>query len=352
MKRNIFYTVSILIMVFILWQAEAVMQYTRDALYMCYEFIIPSLFPFFVCSGLLIYSGFATVIAKGAQGIMKPLFNISPSGAAAFILGIISGFPSGAICAKDLYKSGNLSKSEAERLLSFCNNSGPLFIIGSLGVSMYSKPIYGVLIYSVHIVSSVIVGMIFSRYGKGKHNSPPTRINQREITLSQAFAISLNESAKSILIVCFSIIFFSALSRAILSLIPMGETLNAIIYGICEFSTGALNISALDIDDFYKLILSSLIVGFSGLCVHIQVMAVTSEAGLSLKPYILGKCLHSIIATVITTAILYISPSFSHTVSHPAFGLGHVFSMSVIFIATAVGIAVTMRLFIKKGSAV
>ena len=348
MKRNIFYTVSILIIAFILWQAEAVMEYTRDALYMCYEFIIPSLFPFFVCSGLLIYSGFATVVANWAQGIMRPVFNVAPSGAAAFVLGIISGFPSGAVCAKDLYKSGNLSKSEAERLLAFCNNSGPLFIIGSLGVSIYAKPIYGVLIYSIHIISSIIVGMVFSRYGKDKHNSPPTHINQRELTLPQSFATSLNESAKSILTVCFSIIFFSAISRAMLDLIPMSQTLNAVIYGICEFSTGALKIAALDIDVFYKLILSSLVVGFSGLCVHIQVMAVTAEAGLSLKPYILGKVLHSIIAAVITTAILYVSPTFSRVVSQSTFGLGHAFAMSALLLAMAVGIVLIVRLMVLR----
>ena len=68
---------------------------------------------------------------------MRPLFNVAPAGATAFVLGIISGFPLGAICAKDLYKAGNLSKPEAERLLTFCNNSGPLFIIGTVGAAIY-----------------------------------------------------------------------------------------------------------------------------------------------------------------------------------------------------------------------
>ncbi len=351
MKRNIFYGFCILLIFFILWQAEAVMGYTRDALFMCYEFIIPSLFPFFVVSGLLIYSGFARTLSRFAQGIMRPLFNVAPTGAAAFVLGIISGFPTGAITARDLYKSGNLSKSEAERLLSFCNNSGPLFIIGSIGVAVFGKPIYGVMLYLIHIISSVIVGVMFRGYQKDKHQSPPTRINQREMTIPQIFATSLNESAKSILTVCFSILFFSAISRALFDLIPISQNLSAILYGICEFSTGALGIGTLPIDTVYKLILTSMVIGFSGLCVHIQVMAVTAESGLSLKPYILGKVLHSIIAAVITTAMVFIVPVFNKFTAPETFGISHTLWVSVLLVAVAVGVVIGLRLFFNRKEA-
>ncbi len=351
MKRNIFYIVCVLLILFILWQAESVIKYTRDALFMCYEFIIPTLFPFFVVSGLLIYSGFAGVLSKYAQGVMRPIFNVSPTGAAAFVLGIISGFPTGAICAKDLYKSGNLSKAEAERLLAFCNNSGPLFIIGSIGVAVFGKPIYGVIIYLIHIISSIIVGVIFSHYNKDKHTSPPTRINQKEMTVSEVISLSLNEGAKSILTVCFSIVFFSAISRALFDLLPLSRNLSAILYGICEFSIGALGICNLEIDTVYKLILTSFVVGFSGLCVHIQVMAVTADSGLSLKPYILGKVLHSIIAAVITTAIVFIVPVFNKFTAPQTFGISHTLWVSALLLAVVVSVVVILGFSLRRGSA-
>lgn len=344
MKRNIFYIVCVFLIFFILYNAGAVMEYTREALFMCYEFIIPSLFPFFVVSGLLIYSGFARMLSKYARGIMRPLFNVPPTGAAAFVLGIISGFPTGAICARDLYKSGNLSKSEAERLLAFCNNSGPLFIIGSIGVSIFGKPVYGVILYLIHIISSIIVGVMFRGYQRDKHQSPPTRINQREMTIPEIIATSLNESAKSILTVCFSILFFSAISRALFDLLPISRELSAILYGICEFSTGALGIGNLELDMVYKLILVSFVVGFSGLCVHIQVMAVTAESGLSLKPYIFGKVLHSIIAAVITTAMVFIVPVFNKFTSPETFGISQTIWVSVMILAAGVGVFLIFRL--------
>ncbi len=63
---------------------------------------------------------------------MKPIFNVPGIGAYAFIMGIISGYPVGAKIVTEFRKNGECSKVEAERLLSFSNNSGPLFIIGTV----------------------------------------------------------------------------------------------------------------------------------------------------------------------------------------------------------------------------
>ena len=314
MKRKFFYIFVLAITSFILVNAQSVMDYTRKTLEMCYSVIIPSLFPFFVCSGLLIYSGFAQTLSKICGFIMRPLFNVAPAGAAAFVLGIISGFPLGAICAKDLYKAGNLSKPEAERLLAFCNNSGPLFIIGTVGTAIYLSPLYGIMMYIIHIISSVIVGILFRFYGKNRHNSPPTNINTAELALPRVITTALESASKNILTVCFSIVFFSSLAQAVLDVFPLSDTVNAILSGICEFSTGILKISVLDEDLMKKLVMSAFIIGFSGLTVHLQVIAATANSGLSLKPYILGKCLHGIIAAVITYVVLIIAdvrPIFS-----------------------------------------
>ena len=59
------------------------------------------------------------------------------AGAFALAMGITSGYPVGAKVAKDLYNNKLCTKIEAERLLSFTNSSGPLFIIGTVGISMF-----------------------------------------------------------------------------------------------------------------------------------------------------------------------------------------------------------------------
>lgn len=335
--KKIFHIAVLAVIALILFRSGSVITHTKETIMMCFEIIVPSLFPFFVCSGLLIYSGFSSVIAKYAEPIMRPLFNVAPSGAAAFVLGIISGFPSGAVCTRDLYKCGNLSKAEAERLLAFCNNSGPLFIIGSIGTAIYTKPIYGVFLYAIHIISSIIVGIIFKNYGKRQHTSPPTHINTNELSIPQTVAISLDTASKNILTVCFSIIFFSAIVQTLLELVPMPTALNSLISGLFEFSTGVIKVSNLNRSIFEKLVLTSFIVGFSGLSVHLQVMAVTADAGLNLKPYIIGKCLHGIISAGLTAFALLISQAkLKPITSVPILSASFFTSALLIFTALAV----------------
>ena len=49
-------------------------------------------------------------------------------GSYALLLGLICGYPMGAKLTADLFREGKITKSEAQYLLTFCNNPGPVFI--------------------------------------------------------------------------------------------------------------------------------------------------------------------------------------------------------------------------------
>ncbi len=103
----------------------------EGAVMLCIRVIIPSLFPFFVCSALLVETGAAKRLGRWLSFAMRPLFNVPGSAGVAFVLGALSGYPVGAKCGVDLYERNLCTKAEAQRIICFCNNSGPLFIIGS-----------------------------------------------------------------------------------------------------------------------------------------------------------------------------------------------------------------------------
>ncbi len=56
--------------------------------------IVPSLFPFFVTTELLSNTNIPHILGNFFNIFMKPLFNIHGEGSFAFIMGIISGYPS------------------------------------------------------------------------------------------------------------------------------------------------------------------------------------------------------------------------------------------------------------------
>ena len=308
MRKFIPYFRVLLITAAMLFFPGSSITYAKQAMDMCYNIIIPSLFPFFVCSGLLIYSGFAQSLSQFFRPVMKPLFNINGCGAAAFVLGIISGYPLGAVTACQLYNSGYLSKSETERLLAFCNNSGPLFILGAVGSAIYASSRIGIILYSAHILAAVSVGILFRFYARNKHSAPAYSIGQDRKSFSEVFSTVLSNSISSILTVCGAVIFFSVVSNIVAGYIPESSVIKPLFIGIMELTGGTKSISSADISLTEKLVLSAFVVGFAGICVHLQVMAVVSAHHLSLKPYIIGKIIHGILAAFYTLVLLKIFP--------------------------------------------
>ena len=94
-KKILIYLFAVGAVVLLIKNASSAIRYASDAIDLCLEMIVPTLFPFFICSGILIYSGFCELLAKAFQFCMYPLFRISPVGSSAFILGIVSGYPLG-----------------------------------------------------------------------------------------------------------------------------------------------------------------------------------------------------------------------------------------------------------------
>lgn len=308
MKRTVGYIFIVFLCTLLILNPEKSIQYASSGLNLCTEIIIPSLFPFFVCSGLLIYSGLCEVIAKIFSPIMKPLFNVNPTGAAAFVLGAISGYPTGAVTAGQLYEGMYLSKSEAERLLAFCNNSGPLFILGTVGVSIYHSTTAGIILYVSHILGAITTGIVFRFYKTKTFSAPTNRINTVKKSASQIFSDSIQDSIKNMLTVCATILFCSVISRLLCDILSLNGTVLAVFSSFLEFVSGLGNISYLDLSTLQKLLLSSAVCAFAGISVHLQVMGVISKTGLSLKPYIIGKILHAFFATLYTFIILKITP--------------------------------------------
>ena len=351
LKKILIYVFAVGAVILLVKNASNAIVYASDALTICFEMIVPSLFPFFICSGILIYSGFCEILAKAFQFCMYPLFRISPAGSSAFILGIVSGYPLGAITAGELYANSYLSKTEAERLLAFCNNSGPLFILGSVGIAIYTNICYGIALYIAHILAALTVGILFRFYGRNRHSAPPTRMTSPDRSVGEIFDIALQNGIRNILTVCGAVLFFSVLSRLVLDILPLSGYASAIISGLLEFVTGTVKISGLTIPVAQKLVLTSIIVGFAGISVHAQVMAVIAKYHLSLAPYIIGKALHGIIAGLYMFIYLHFNP-ITTAVFEPSMGRSFA-SASAFETVTAVAVVClcvvcALRLYIRE----
>ena len=351
MKR-IFLSISVLgIIALILSDTAASLFYARDAINVCFEMIIPTLFPFFICSGILIHSGFCEMLARFFSFCMKPLFGISGAGASAFILGIISGYPLGAVTAGELYENNYITKTEAERLLAFCNNSGPLFILGSVGAAVYADMKTGAMLYITHLLAALSVGIVFRFYRRTENCSVYSPTSENKLSVGEIFNISLQNAIRNILTVCGAVVFFSVSGRVLLDVFPLSAYAYTILSGIMEFATGTVNISYLPAPLAEKLFLTAFTIGFAGISVHVQVIAVIAKYKLNLTPYFIGKILHGILAALYMLVYLHFNPitveSFSPSISKAFAAVSFYEGISVFCIAT-VSVSCALFLFIQR----
>lgn len=250
----------------------------KNGMELCIQTLIPSLFPFFVLSSLLTGS----MIGQSFR-LLHPVFRLLgvPEGAESLLtVGFLGGYPVGAQNIALAYHTGSISKSEAERMLAFCNNAGPAFIFGILG-QMFSNPYVPWVLWGIHVASALIVAILL-REKKPKSAVLPCR--------SISFSDSLASSLKVMALVCGWVILFRVmltfLERWILWLFP--DVFQIIFSGILELSNGCIQLGSVPSEGL-RFILASIFLSLGGLCVAMQTVSVTK--GLSLKLYSLGKAM-------------------------------------------------------------
>lgn len=183
----------------------------RSALTLCGRVILPSLFPFFVCSNLFLLLGYSARLSARFGGAAAKLLRLPPAAGSAFLLGLLGGYPAGAQAAGTLYARGELSGANAERALAVCNQAGPSFIFGVLGGAVFKSAAAGAFLYAVQIVSAVLVCRLTAKkqYAPAKAVAKPPQPE----SFAAAFSESVRRAGMSAIQICMFITVFSVLTR-------------------------------------------------------------------------------------------------------------------------------------------
>ena len=94
--------------------------------------VLPALLPFFIASEIMIHLGIVDFLSVILNPIMKPLFNCPGNSSFVWIMSITSGYPMGPKLIGSLYEDESITRAQGQRMLAFCNTSGPLFMVGAV----------------------------------------------------------------------------------------------------------------------------------------------------------------------------------------------------------------------------
>ena len=265
--------------------------------------VLPSLLPFVF---------FTKIITNLNQNKKKKLlfekptrylFNTPAISLYTFFTSIISGYPVGAKMTADLYEGGKISKSEAFKMSSFCSTSGPMFIIGAVGVGMLKNVAYGYIIFFSHIIGAFINGIIYKNL-KLKNDKKNTE--NEKITSKINFSNIVLDSALSLISVGVIIaIFFVVITSLspILNLFSSGVA--SFLAGLIEITKGCNDIS-FSLSGITCILSCTFVISFGGFSTAIQSLTMLNKLEMPLWLFLLQKLTHAICSTLIALIIFFI----------------------------------------------
>ncbi len=297
--------------------AEIANEYMREGLQLCARVIVPSLFPFLILSELLVSTSFTEGMIRRLSRPIGRLFGLSPSGCCAVLLGILCGFPVGAKCISSAYDQGKLTREEAERALCFSNTPSPAFLVGVVGVSLWSDRRIGWTLYMIAITVNLASGILLNQ--RRKKNSAvnsipeyaPTSGQERRVTGVTLLTRSMGSATGSMLLICGYVVFFTVLGGTIgkiaSSLFHFSLEWHALLQSILELSGGVSRCALIE-NRMLAAVLTAFAVGWSGFSVHCQVLSMCEGRGFSSRTYFLSKLLQGMMCALVFGLVLTLFP--------------------------------------------
>lgn len=305
---------------------------------MWWEIVFPSLLPFFITAELLLSFGVVKFLGVMFEPIMRPLFNVPGVGSFAWLMGMASGYPTGAKISVRLREEGQISQIEAERLVAFTNASSPLFIFGAISVGFFHDVKLGLLLAVSHYAGNTIVGICMRFYGRSLDKQRPPH-QKKKVSLIRAFkemhqtrlkdprpfgeifSDAVINSIMTLVMVGGFIILFSVLTklfflmgiseiaatfiRQVFHILSIPEALALPLFsGLFEITIGANMISQVSADPFLaNITLISFILGFHGFSIQAQVGSIIAKSDIRFSTYFFARLLHGAVASMLTVLL-------------------------------------------------
>ena len=342
--------------------------------------VIPALLPFFIVSEFLMAIGLMECLAVWMEPIMRPLFRLSGGSALAIVMGFVSGTPTAANITAGLYQKKLCTKDEAERLLAFTNNSGPLYILVAVAVGIFQTPSVGIILFLSHYPVNFLLGIIlrfFAKDKKKKANATKKNLllagfNIIKCCQSPPLGKLLNTVVKKSLtnigvvggfMVVFGILtaafdiagitkLLTILLNPIANLFAIDKScLSAMAAGFWEMTIGIALLPESGADLLSMLLAASVVLAWNGVSIQSQVAAMISETDLNLTKYRICRIIHSFAAPLVVLLIYKkTAPVFALTKPSAIYLLNYLtplslllFSLLILVFIGFLGIAVLGR---------
>lgn len=268
------------------------------------ECVLPSLFPFMIIALIFIRTGIADKAALPLKRVTG-LFNLPPAAAVCFIISICSGYPAGSKAVAEFYDGGCIGKSDCKKLAAVCSTSGPLFIIGSIGVKMLGDKGAGWKILVAHAISVLSIGLIISLFLKKRERSEYGRAPVDDNVLYNSFYGAVTSATVAGGFIAFFCVVSGIIAdfkllyplELLLGLFCDEATASAVCGGLIEATSGCRALSAAGGE--LTLPFAGFLITFGGLSIIMQQLSYLMKAKVNPLYFIAVKLLQGTLCFLI-----------------------------------------------------
>ena len=331
--------VGIIILIEFICEPDLLISGAKQGIVVCGNIVIPSLFPFTAITIFIFRSGIFKYIEKFITPVTRRLFGINGECFCVFIMSFLGGFPVGAKLINELIKNNSINKKTASRMICYCVNSGPAFMVFGIGQTILNNLTLGWIIYLSNIISSLLMCFAFS-YVEKKEKTPQNNKQNLNNNSSDTFVNSVLDAFSSVIGICGFVILFSSIISIFSSLSKASEIIK-ILLSLLEVSNGIIMFSK----SYYFLPFLS---GFAGLCVHMQILSVSKDYKINYWLFLLSRIISGLLSSGITIMIIKLLNLTLPVISINYSLLNNLSSNSVILFIALLSMSITLLLSLKQ----
>lgn len=298
----------IIILLVILFMPKLSMEAAKRGLLLWFNVIIPTLFPFILLSNIIVNSNIINYINYLFTPIMSKFFGLPGVSGYAFVIGLLSGYPVGGKITSDLLEKKAITQSQAQYMMTFCNNASPMFIIGFIATGLLDNSYVGIImliiIYFANFITALIYRVIYSNELPVVHNSKNSMVYKSKRINFSLFDDCIMNAISLIVKIGGYIIFFSII-LSLLSILPMDNNiLKKFLLSCIELSNGVKLLADDNSTFIVKFVLLCTVTSFGTFSVHAQTASVLSGTNINLYKYMFSKAINAVITFI--TALLVV----------------------------------------------
>lgn len=272
--------------------------------------VFPALFPFFFFSTILSLLNFGYDLGLVMKRPLRKFYNAPPVSGYALVMSMLCGYPVGAKILSEFFEGGLITVDEAKATASFTSTSGPLFIVGTVGIGMLGDKRAGFVILIGHYLATFINGLLFrqKKNTDGKRTLTPPVIDPDALLKTGMISSLTSVAVVGGFIIIFNIVLDILFDVGIVSLLARPLALcgipekmsQGIIAAFVEVTNGCLMVSQADASFKFVVPVCALLITNGGLSVTLQSLTFLSKCKISPAYYLLFKATQGILAFLIS----------------------------------------------------